>query len=137
MYNAINQQYNDSTFYIAVLGRGHVLPKDKQTVKKPQNKFKNATALLRTDKNSHFKRHIITLVFCPLTRSSTIINMENEAKTLHNQYPYPDRFTRHKDYLNALLTTGNSTLINLRETKLRYLRRDADYMIVIKNATGI
>jgi hypothetical protein len=137
MYNTINQLYNDSTFYIAILGRSHVLRDEAHMVKRFQGKFKNVTTLLQTDRASHFRRQTISLVFFPVSRSITSISPKGEIKILKPIFLYPGHFAEHKDYLNSLLSTDNITFLNLRETKLRNARRYADYMIVIRQATGI
>ncbi|MDR1346072.1 MAG: hypothetical protein LBK03_05160 [Bacteroidales bacterium] len=137
MYNTINQYYNDSTFYIAILGRAHVLRDEADIVKRFQGKFKNVTTLLQTDKASHFKRQTISLAFYPISRSFTLISPKGKIKIIKPIFPYPGHFAKHKDYLNSMLTPDNITFLNLRETKLRNARRYADYMIVIKQATGV
>ncbi|MDR1346071.1 MAG: hypothetical protein LBK03_05155 [Bacteroidales bacterium] len=137
MYNAINQHYNDSTFYIAILGRSHVLRKGTGFERKFHGKFKNVATLLATDKDSHFKRRINSLVFCSLSRYKRSINPKGEVELFNPQSNYPGHFAKHKDYLNSMLTPDNITFLNLRKTRLRNARCYADYMIVMKQVTGI
>ena len=137
MFEEINNNYNDSTFFFCIIGALHVNKpypkKESQLTRKKDDTSKviSVGEMLETCRNSHFKNKIMLCKLFALVEKN---NSPKEDKRM--PVSYPPVFQKYQDYLNSLLT-GNITLIEMRKTKIKHAHKIMDYLLVVKEANSM
>jgi len=135
LFEHINNSYNDSTFFFCITGAGHIRKpyhtSELITILKKNGATQSITLIemLEQYETSHFKDKMVLCTFALLSIQPRY-NFQKDG-TRKIPMDYPPALRKRRDYLNSLLT-GNITLINMRDTKIKGAHKITDYMLVVK-----